>query len=170
MARAQEQMTHEQVVAKIGSLTKGIRFAMLTTMDQSGQLHARPMATQDLDFDGTLWFFTQRDSEKVDEFQRTPNVNVAYSDPGKQTYVSLAGTASLVDDADKKKELWQAPLKAWFPQGLEDPELTLIKVDVEGAEYWDSPNGKIVALVGLAKAVITGKPAQNIGENKTVEL
>ncbi len=170
MATTHEHMSKEDASKKIADLIKGVRIAMFTTADETGQLHARPMATQQVEFDGTAWFFTERSTEKIDEFQGNPNVNVAYSDPGDQVYVSLAGRASQVDDEAKKRELWNPTLKAWFPDGLDDPQLTLIRVDAESAEYWDSPSGKMVALFGMAKAALTGKPAGNVGEHKTVDL
>ena len=170
MATTYEHMSKEEAAKKIAGLVKGIRIAMFTTVDPEGHLHARPMATQEAEFDGTVWFFTQRSTEKIDEFQHNANVNVAYSQPNDQVYVSLAGRASQVDDQAKKKELWSPALKAWFPKGLDDPQLTLIKVDAHSAEYWDSPSGKMVALYGMAKAALTGKPANNVGENKTVDL
>lgn len=170
MAQQNDHLDRGEALAKINALIKGIRIAMFTSVDEHGELHARPMGTQQVEFDGTLWFFTQRSTEKVDEFRHNPNVNVAYSDPDKQRYVSVAGKATLVDDDAKKKELWQPALKAWFPDGLDDPQLALIRVDVEGAEYWDQPSGKIVAVYGMVKAAITGKPANDVGENKTVDL
>lgn len=170
MAHTTEHLSQQEAVSKIAGLIKGIRIAMFTSVNETGQLHARPMAVQDVEFDGTLWFFTWRDTEKVDEFQHNPNVNVAFSDPNKQTYVSVAGKASVTEDRAKMQELWNPALKAWFPDGLEDPNIALIRVDVEGAEYWDSPSSKMVHLYGMVKATLTGKPATDVGENKKVEL
>jgi len=157
-------------ITKINELIHGMRVAMLTSMNELGHLHARPMGTQDTAFDGTLWFFTQRSTEKVEELLRHPDVNVSFSDPDRQRYVSISGRAVIVNDREKMRELWSPMLKAWFPDGLDDPELTLIQVDALSAEYWDTPSGKIVALAGLAKALITGQPANDIGENERVDL
>lgn len=170
MTHTSEQMSREDALAKVAELIDGIRIAMFTSVDTQGRLHARPMATQEQDFDGTLWFFTWKSTEKVDEFQHNPHVNVAYSQPNKHKYVSVSGRAQLVTDKDKMRELWSPDLKAWFPQGLDDPQSALIRVDVDSAEYWDSPSGKVVAAIGVAKALITGQSASNVGENKTVEL
>lgn len=166
----QSTMTREEGIKKIAELIEGIRIAMFTSVDEDGSLHARPMGTQSAEFDGTLWFFTWKNTEKVDEFQHNPSVNVAYSDPNKQTYVSVSGRASLVLDKGKMEELWEPPLKAWFPDGLDDPNIALIKVDVESAEYWDSPSSKMVHLYGMVKAALTHKPATDVGENETVDL
>jgi general stress protein 26 len=150
-------------------MIKGIRIAMLTTVDDDGTLRSRPMGTQDIDFDGDLWFFTKEHSPKVDEVQHEHQVNVAYSDPDKQRYVSVSGRAVLITDRVKMEQLWSPILKAWFPDGLEDPELALLKVSVEKAEYWDGPPSKVVQLVGFAKATLTGKEYRP-GENEKIEL
>ena len=144
-------------VKKLGSLIKDVGIAMLTTMEADGSLRSRPMATQKAEFEGTLWFFTREHSPKVDEVNREHRVNVSYSDPGHSRYVSVSGTAELSTDAAKIKELWQPLLKAWFPMGLEDPELALLKVTVDKAEYWDAPGSMVVKLVGFVKAIATGK-------------
>jgi general stress protein 26 len=159
----------EAAVKKLGDLIKDIHIAMLTTEEDDGTLRSRPMGTQQVEFDGDLWFFNKEHSPKVKEVQHERNVNVSYADPKGQTYVSVSGKASLVNDHQKMEELWNPILKAWFPKGLEDPELSLLKVEVEEAEYWDSPNGAVVQIAGFVKAIVTGKQAQG-GENKKMEL
>jgi general stress protein 26 len=144
-------------VAKLGELIKDIRVAMLTTVDNEGRLHSRPMETQQSEFDGTLWFFTDSESEKVHELERDRHVNLSYAKPDDQRYVSVSGTASTVRDQAKMKELWSPLHKAWFPKGLDDPNIALLRVDVDRAEYWDAPSSAAVRLFGFAKAVLTGK-------------
>src|SRR5947209_17082118 len=102
---------------------KGIKFAMLTTIDEDGTLHSRPMTTQDVDFDGELWFFTGAHAPKVWQSEEHRQVNVAFADPEKQTYISASGTAQLVRDRSKIEELWKPVYKMFFPKGLDDPEL-----------------------------------------------
>jgi len=145
-------------IAKLGELIKDIRVAMLTTVDNQGCLHSRPMATQEQEFDGTLWFFTPADSGKIHELNRDSHVNISYANPDKQTYVSVSGTASTIRDKAKIKELWSPINKAWFPNGVDDPNIALLRVDVQRAEYWDAPSSAVVRLFGFAKAVLTGKP------------
>lgn len=163
-------MADSNDIEKIRDLIKGIRFAMLTTVDTDGSLRSRPMAAQELEFDGELWFFTGASSPKVGEVERDHRVNVSFADPDDNTYVSISGTARLVRDKAKAKELWNPALKAWFPQGLDDPELALLRVEVEKAEYWDSPSSKMVQLYGLVKATLTGKRPDNIGEHEKLDL
>ena len=161
-------MKNENDVQKLAKLIKGIKVAMLTTQEADGTLRSRPMATQDAEFDGTLWFFTQASSHKVDEIDREHNVNVSYADESDNRYVSVSGRARLVRDRAKIDELWSPILKAWFPKGKDDPEIALLRVDVEKAEYWDAPSSTLVKLVGFAKAMVTGQPYKP-GENKKID-
>jgi general stress protein 26 len=163
--------SQEDCVRKLSELIHDIKVAMLTTVEPDGHLRSRPMATQGSDFDGQLWFFTAIDSGKVHEVQLDQYVNVAYSQPDKQIYVSVSGRATISQDKAKLKELWNPIHKAWFPKGLDDPNLALLRVDVDRAEYWDAPSGKLVQLVGFVKAVVTGQPYGEEGvEHAKVEL
>ena len=152
-----ETKTHEECVEKLRELIKNVRTAMLTTHDTEGSLHSRPMATQQAEFDGKLWFFTDATSAKAYEIQKDQHVNASYAKPDDQVYISVTGIASVNRDRAKMEELWNPIHKAWFPQGLEDPNLCLLEVDVQKAEYWDSPSSKVVQLYGFAKALLTGK-------------
>ena len=96
-------------------------------------------------------------------------MNVSYAEPDKNLWVSVSGRAEFVQDAAKNKELWNPVLKAWFPDGLDDPELSLIKVHAAEAEYWDAPSSKLVRLVGLARALATGQ-RDDQGKNEKLEL
>ena len=154
---------------KLAGLIEDIQIAMLTTVGTDGRLYSRPMATQQEKFTGTLWFFTKRHSGKVNEIQHDQQINLAYSQPDKNRYVSVAGRAALSSDRDKMKELWSPVFKAFFPDGLDDPELALLEVEVETAEYWEAPSSAVVKLVGFVKAVATGK-AYHPGENKTLNV
>ncbi len=161
---------HAEQVKKIADLIKSINFGMLTTIDAEGRLHSRPMASnKEVEFDGDVWFFTYGSSPKVHEIENKPYVNVAFSDPKTQTYVSLSGRAELVRDHEKIKQLWQPQLKAWFPNGVDEPDIALIKINADQAEYWDSPANPIAHAISLAKVALTGKPAQP-GENEKVSL
>ncbi len=152
-------------VAKLAEMIKGIKIAMLTTVDPDGALRSRPMATQEAEFNGQLWFFTREHSGKVQSIQNDQHVNVCYSDVDSQRYISVAGRGSLVTDRETLEKYWNPAVKAWFPEGLEDPELALIRVDVESAEIWDSPPGLFVRLAGFAEAIVTGQPYDQIHGN-----
>ena len=162
------EKTREESIAKLKELINDIDFAMLTTIN-GGHLRSRPMSTQEYEGSDTLWFFTSDETHKVDEIEADNRVNVAYSRPDDNVYVSISGRASVSKDRAKMEELWNPILKAWFPDGLEDPTLCLLKVNIEEAEYWDSPNSKLVQLAGFVKAIVTGKPAEG-GEYGRVSL
>lgn len=156
-------------IQKVAQLIHGIRFAMLTTSGPDGGLYSRPMTTQDMEFDGDIWFFTSKETTAVSDVQRNPQVNVAYANPSKNDWVSVSGEAALVEDEAKKRELWNDAMKAWFPDGVDDPKLVLLRVRATGAEYWDGA-GKLTTLLGLARAAVTGKPATNLGDSGKVDL
>ncbi len=160
------QEQRQESVDKIKELTEGIDFAMLTTLS-GGHLRSRPMSTQQFESDGDLWFFTSDNSHKIDEINADNRVNVAYSKPEDNTYVSVSGTAEISKDRAKIEELWSPVLKAWFPEGLEDPTLCLLKVSVEEAEYWEASSSTLVQLFGFVKAMATGQET-DYGENKKV--
>jgi len=156
--------------AKLAELIRDIRVAMLSTFSASGKPHTRPMYTQPVDpekFDGTIWFMTQTDSGKVHEVEGNSDVLVTYSDSGKNRFVVLNGTARAEKNPEKARELWNIHAKGWFPDGPDDPTLTLLKVQVESGEYWDGPS-KISYLLSLAKAVVTGQRVQTTGDHGKV--
>jgi general stress protein 26 len=161
---------HDTNVQKLAQMIKDIDFGMLTTVDDDGTLRSRPMSVNGkVEFDGDLWFFTYGNSHKVLEAQHHPQVNVAFSDPKNQNYVSLSGTAELVRDKAKIAELWEPSLKAWFPQGIETPDIALLKVTAHQGEYWDAPGGVAAHVFGLIKSLATGQVA-HVGEDKKVDL
>ncbi len=158
-------------IKKLGELIKDIKIAMFTTAEDDGSLRSRPMATQKTEFDGDLWFFTRASSPKVEEIDKHYDVNVSYADPGSNSYISVSGKAVMVRDPARAEQLWNPLLKAWFPQGLEDPELALLRVKVEKAEYWDSPSSGVVQMAGFVKAIATGQPYKaSPGEHAKLSL
>jgi len=138
-------------VKKLRKLIKAARVAMLTTVASDGSMRSRPMVTPDADFDGQLWFFTRYHSPKSEEIQENQKVNVTYASPKNDRYVSVSGTAALVRDRDKVKDLWRGALKQWFPKGKKDPELALLRVTVERAEYWDANENRMVDLAPVTR-------------------
>jgi general stress protein 26 len=153
--------------AKIAELTSDIKIAMLTTVDAEGHLTARPMAQQETEFDGDLWFFVERSSRTAQNLAVSPRVGVSLS--SRDTWVSLSGTAELVDDRAKARELWNSWVEAWLPNGPEDPEVALIHFHAETGEYWDTPGGLVASALSFAKAKLTGERYDG-GENRTVQL
>ncbi|MGH9631698.1 MAG: pyridoxamine 5'-phosphate oxidase family protein [Bryobacteraceae bacterium] len=137
----EKDRTYERDVKKLAEMIKDIPVAMLTTVEKDGSLRSRPMATQNAEFDGELWFFTDVNTAKTSEIDKDHHVNVSYASPENNRYVSVSGLARVTRDRKKAEELWSPLYKAWFPKGLDDPDLALLKVQVNKAEYWDSPSG-----------------------------
>jgi general stress protein 26 len=164
-----EETNREAEIAKLGALIKGIKFAMLTTVEPDGSLHSRPMTTQEVEFNGDLWFFTAAHSPKVWETDQHREVNVAFADPDKNNYVSASGKAILIRDRQKMEELWNPAYKTFFPKGLDDPEIALLKVSVEKAEYWDSPGTVIGRAFNFARAYLSSDPSK-LGRHAKVNL
>jgi general stress protein 26 len=155
---------------KFQSLIKDIKMAMLTTIAPDGSLRSRPMATLQTEFDGDLWFFTSDNSPKVDEIVDDQHVGLAYASFSKQEYVSVSGVAGIVRDPERARQLWTPAAKAWFPEGVEDPHLVLLRVRVTAIEYWDAPASRMVVLYGMAKAILTGDRPKNLGEHKKISV
>ena len=160
--------TREECIAKIASITRDVKFAMLTTVTAEGHLHAHPMTTQQTEFDGDVWFIGSKSSQQVQDMQARPQVNVSYSEPSKGVYVSINGTAELVTDPAKLDELWSDFYKAYFEGGKNDPDIQLIKIAAHGGEYWES-DGKLRTLFRMAKGAVTGDTDLG-GKNETVSL
>ena len=160
----------EDDLQKLRELVKDIDFCMLTTVDETGHLHSRPMSSNgDIDPDGSLWFFTSASSHKVDEIAKLPKVSVSFADPDNQRYVSISGTAQLVRDRNKIDELWRPEFKMWFPNGKDDPDVALLRVSTEQAEYWDSPASTIGYVLNFVSSLVSGKEA-DLGENRKVQF
>lgn len=162
------ELTPQEAVKKVASIVKDVKFAMLTTTTAQGHLHARPMTTQQTEFDGDVWFVGAKDSEAVADMRARPQVNVSYANPDKGVYASINGQAELVEDPAKLDELWSDFYRAYFPQGKTDPNIQLIKVNANGAEFWEG-DGKVRTLLELARGLIKGEQAQ-MGTNDTVKL
>ncbi len=158
----------KESIEKLNELMKSIKTAMLTTID-GGVLRSRPMATQEIDEIGFIYFLTGATTHKDEEIKKDNRVNVSYAAPDDNTYVSVSGTGEIYHDQTKIDELWSPFYKAWFPEGKEDPNIRVLKVSIEQAEYWDSPSSTFVQAAGFLKALVTGKQADG-GENEKINL
>jgi len=155
---------NQEAIETVWGLIKGIETAMLTTVSEEG-LVSRPMKTQDIEFDGNLWFLTKKDTGKFHELLRNKQVNVTYA--GK-SYVSIRGEAELVESTDKLKEYWKPAYEKLLESTAEDPNLVLIKVNVETAEYWDS--GNLWKMMKYMFSRLIGKNTEGTEINQIVEL
>ena len=159
-----------QAFARLGELIQDINVAMITTVGLDGALHSRPMFTRRLENDENLWFFTSEDSLKAHEVSDEHQVNVTYSEPKHQRYVSVSGTATIVRERPLMHRLWHPMVRSYFPQGLDDPKLALLRVRIESAEYWEVAANQMAKLYAQARSIATGDALRPMGEHRHVDL
>lgn len=161
-------MKNEKNIAILKEMAEKIRICMFNTINADG-FHSRPMATAKIEDDGSLWFFTNEYSPKSKEISKDNEVNLAYSDPANNSYIYINGIAELIDDQTSKESYFSPFVKAWFPDGINDPHLILIKVTPNVAEYWDSNASKMVVAFHVLKAIVTGE-TPNLGEHEKIKF
>ncbi len=159
-------MSDNEHLDTVVEIMRETRIAILTFTDGQGRLVSMPMGTQDFEEPGTVYFLTQRNSEKVGAITERPAVNVSYS--SSAGWVSLAGEAHLSDDRAKLKELWDASADIWMEGDSNDPNAALLVVKGDTAEFWESP-GKLAGAVGMVKGLVSDE-TPDIGDNATVQL
>jgi general stress protein 26 len=163
------EQQHNAELEPVARMVKDIGFAMMTTVAADGTLHSRPMSTMQMDAEGNLWFFTSILSPKMNEATEHSKVALTYAKADIQDFVAISGTASVVRDKAKMLSLWTPWIKPWFPRGVDDPDLALLKVSIDDAQYWDAPGSAIKRAFGLAKALVTHK-TDGLGENRTIHV
>ena len=151
---------------RVWDLMKTIGFAMLVTHD-GDKLRARPMSAYLARDENMIYFLTDARRHKDEDIARNPGINLSFADAGSQTYVSLTGTATVSNDRGKIRDLFSTTAKAWW-DSAEDPNIRVLKITPEDAEFWDSP-GTVISYVKMAAAAISGTRPE-IGDNRMVSL
>lgn len=164
-------LSHSAKVAELSAKIKPIRFGMFTYVNLHGQMTSKPMTTQDIDADGALWFFTSTLSDMWENIGINQNVNVSFAEPEDSVYVSVSGIAERIVERSKIESRWNPLVAAWFPDGVEDPHLVLVRVVPHVVEYWDSNSNQMVGLLKMAKAVLSGSALKaEPGEHGKIQL
>ena len=161
-----QNLNGNEAIAKIKALAEDARMCMLSTSLGKVPSLTRPMALQVVEEDGSTWFFSEADSDKNKEIAEDPRVQLTFMNNSSSEYLSLYGEAEIVRDVEKAKELWSTWVKTWFPEGPEDPNLSLIKFMPKEGYYWDTKNGKMVSLFKIAVGALTGKTMDDGVEGK----
>jgi general stress protein 26 len=164
-----KQLSGKEGIDKIGSLIADHHIVMLVTAASDGTFDSRPMAVHVKDFDGTVWFLTPHASEKINEIQEDSHVTLIFSDPSNAKYVSAKGRAHISKDRAKIHELWNSMYKAWFPEGEDDPNIAVLRIDISEADYWEASSSRIVRGVKYLAAAATGGKV-DVGEAGKVVL
>ena len=160
-ADPKEHLGGEAALEKARSLLRNFRSAMLTT-SVAGQIHSRPMGLQGKanEFDGSLWFFADDRATVVNEIAAGSTATLILQSDGDSAYLQLDGGAVVDPDRERMRELYTPLIKTWFPAGLDDPHLTLLRFDVTRGSFWESPGGMVQVLAAFTKALVTGERAQ----------
>lgn len=154
---------------KIKELVDNVRICMFTTVDDHSKITSRPMSTVLMDNDGYIWFFTNEYSETIQELSKDNSVSLIYSHPAKNIYIDIKGTTSVIINKEKITELWNPMLKAWFPKGIDDPKLCLIKVAPQEAYYWKSTANQAIVFLNILKAITT-REVYSEGEHGKIKI
>ncbi len=155
-----EENNRSQAIQSLAKMLEDLDVAMLTTVSADGSISSRPMARAKVEpFAGHLWFFTDASTTKANDVDENGTVNLTFSDPVNRRYVSLTGSAELIDDRHTIVSLWQEAFAEWIPGGLSHPTLALLKVDVERAEYWHPPTTAMRVLGGVVNRLLAGRDA-----------
>ncbi len=163
------QNSRSEQIDELRDLIKGIDVAMFTTRDGSGQLHSRPLQTQEVTDDGMIWFLTSRQTSVVGEVHGHPAICLTYTSHSDSTYVCVSGRAQEIHDQAKVSELWTPMHGVFFPGGRDDPDLTLLRVTPEHAEAWTGPSTTVGRMLAFATAAITGEP-DALGDKRELPL
>jgi general stress protein 26 len=148
-------MTEQSAIERVKDLVEDIDFTMLTTVDDAGSLVSRPMSTRAMDENGDIWFFTSDESKAADEAEGGSAVGLSYCDAKGMRYVSVAGRGTIVHDRARMEELYSPSLDIWFAQGLDTPDIALLRVTPVECEFWEPKHGKVVMAAGMLKALVT---------------
>lgn len=149
-----EALHSEEAIAKIKELVDKASSCFFCTKLANKPFATRPMAVQEVDEQGNLWFLSASDSHKNAEIGTDPMVHLLFQGAAHSDFLSLYGTASISTDKQKIKDLWNPILKTWFTEGVDDPRITVIKVTPADGYYWDTKHNQAFAfakrLVGAA--------------------
>ena len=152
-----KDLGHSEGLKKLKELAEDTKICMMCTNLGIVPFDSRPMGTQEVDEQGNIWFFSALDSLKNEQIQNDRRVQLIYSCPEKSHFMSVYGHAKIIKDRERTDELFNIFVRAWFEEGKDDPNLTLIKVTPEDAHYWDTKHGKVVSMIKIAVAAVTGK-------------
>jgi general stress protein 26 len=153
----EKKLQDQEAIQKFRDLAEVVNICMFTTIDNELNIMSRPMWTAEIDDEGNVWFFTNEFSEKIQEVSKDNLVNLIYSHPGKNIYLNAKGTCSVIIDRKKMEELWKPSMKTWFPNGLEDSKICLVKVVTENAYYWNTSSSKMSLFFQTIKALAKGE-------------
>lgn len=164
-----KNLTHQEAIDKFKELVKHESTCLFTTRLTQVPLTTRPMSVQKVCDQGNFWFLSASDSDKNQEIAHDPRVQLFISNTSNYEFLSVYGQASISRDRQKIEELWSDIARAWFPEGKDDPRVTVIKVTPEEGFYWDTKDGKLVSMIKILASAVSGKTMEE-GVEGTISL
>lgn len=161
---------HAVALREFWDVVKDVRVAMLTTVGRDGVPRARPMATQEVAPDDVLWFYAAKDSRKVADLTDNQHVELSYAAADRDLYATASGLAQVVNDPARARELWNPVVAGWFPDGPDDPNLCLLRVDLHEAEYWRDRQPRTMRLTQALTAAVTGRAPASGAEDRKLRM
>lgn len=161
-----EHLSGSRAVEKIRALAEAARVCLFGTVLMRPPITVRPMSVQSVDAAGNLWFLSARSSATNREIAESADVQLFFANPGSAEFMTLEGVATISDDPALRREHWTPIAKTWFNQGVDDPEVTVIKVEPSNGYYWDTKHGKTVAFLKIAAGAVTGQTFDDGVEGK----
>ena len=150
-----KNLQSSEAVSKIKEMAEAIDFTMLCTNLSTKPFHAIPMSTKRVDEDGAIWFLSGRESTHNENILEDSKVELLYSHPGSMRFLIVYGDATIHEDRKVLRELYGKTDDAWF-KGVEDPNLTAIKVVPIDSHYWDAKSNRLVSMAKMGIAALTG--------------
>jgi general stress protein 26 len=154
----EKNLHNEEAVKKLKEMVSDIRTCIMITSGKTGARASRPMAAVETDHLGNIWFFTSLQSNKIKDIELDHFVQLVFAHPGKDSYLDIRGRANVITDTASIKEKWTPLVKAWFPDGSEDPNLCLLQIKTDEVHYWDTTSSKMINMLKAAISVVAGKP------------
>ncbi len=161
-----QHLSGSEGIKKLQVLSRQVDMCMFCTDLGSSPFQTRPMSTRDVDDEGNIWFFSRESSHKNFEIKQDDEVQLIYAQPDNSHFLSVYGEADIIKSKEKAEELWSAFAKTWFNDGVDDPELTIIRVKPKDVYYWDTKHGRMVSLLKIVAGAVTGKQMDDGIEGK----
>lgn len=152
----EQNLSSDEAVSKLQDLVKDTSTCMFATSLTKAPFHVCPMQVQETDYEGRLWFFSGADSTHNTHIEMDPRVQLIFANTSKSEYITVFGNAEISRDRTQIDRLWNKMVEAWFPEGKDDPNLTLICVQPEDTHYWDTENGKLITMAKILTRAATG--------------
>jgi general stress protein 26 len=154
----EKNLHNTEAIKKLQELVSDIKTCMMITSGKTGALASRPMAAVDTDDSGNIWFYTSLDSNKIKDIEIDHFAQLIFAHPGKDSYLDVRGRINVITDKNAVREKWNWMIKAWFPDGIDSPDICLLQVKTDEVHYWDTENSKMVQVLKAALSIVAGKP------------